>query len=229
MIAATGGDTVTVEYDRDGSSLSGAITPVVEQRPTFDKDGQLVTDPSGDMVMRDQGFIGVSPTQVLVPQPISSVPKQMGNQLKAVGQIILTLPQRLVDIGQAAFGDEERDPNSVVGVVGIGRFAGELASADIEGYTPKLMAADFTSMLAGLNIALFAFNMIPLLPLDGGHIAGALYEGTRRQVARLRGKKDPGPADTAKMVPVAYIVFALLAGMSVLLIYADIVKPIQLM
>ncbi|XBH22499.1 site-2 protease family protein [Jonesiaceae bacterium BS-20] len=227
LISATGGRTVAVTYLRDGQSQTGEITPVVAQRPVFDELGQPVLDADGKQAYKDKGFVGISPTQELQRQSITVVPDQIGYQLKAVSKIILTLPQRLVDISQAAFGSEERDPNSVVGVVGIGRFAGELASADIAGYTPKLIAADLTSMLAGLNIALFAFNMIPLLPLDGGHIAGAVYEGTRRGVAKLRGKRDPGPADTARMVPVAYVVFALLAGMSLLLIYADIVKPIQ--
>lgn len=227
LIAATGGRSVAVNYNRDGQEQSTMVTPVVAARPVFDDKDQPVLDKDGTQVYSDRGFVGVSPIQEMTPQSIAVVPGQIGNQLKTVGQVILTLPQRLVAIGQAAFGSQERDPNSVVGVVGIGRFAGELASADIVGYTPKLVAADLTSMLAGLNIALFAFNMVPLLPLDGGHIAGALYEGTRRKFAQLRGQKDPGPADTARMVPVAYLVFALFAAMSLLLIYADIVKPIK--
>ena len=77
-------------------------------------------------------------------------------------------------------------------------------------------------------MALFFFNLIPLLPLDGGHVAGALYEGGRRQVAKIRGRPDPGPVDVARMLPVAYTVAFLLIGMSVLLIYADLVNPITL-
>ena len=75
---------------------------------------------------------------------------------------------------------------------------------------------------------LFVFNMVPLLPLDGGHIAGALYEGLRRQVARIRGKKVlPGPADTAKLLPVAYVVSMFLVIMSVVIIAADIFNPLN--
>lgn len=47
-------------------------------------------------------------------------------------------------------------------------------------------------LLAGLNMTLFIFNMIPLLPLDGGHILGAIIEGLRRHIAFARGKPDPG-------------------------------------
>lgn len=229
LIGQTGGATVAVELMRDGKQILTDLTPVVAQRPVVDKAGQVVLDPKGDMVLADRGFAGIGPVQELRPQSIAVVPGQIANQLKSVAKIIVTLPERLVDISQAAFGTEARDPNSVVGVVGIGRFAGELVSADIPGYTNKLVAADMLSMLAGLNIALFAFNMVPLLPLDGGHIAGALHEGARRRIATLRGKRDPGPADTARMVPLAYIVFVFLAGMSLLLIYADIVKPIKIM
>ena len=78
-----------------------------------------------------------------------------------------------------------------------------------------------------LNLALFIFNLVPLLPLDGGHVAGALWEGLRRQIARVRGLADPGPVDVARALPIAYGVASLLIGMSALLFYADLVHPIQ--
>ena len=64
--------------------------------------------------------------------------------------------------------------------------------------------------------------------LDGGHIAGALFEGLRRGVARLRHRPDPGFVDVAKMLPVAYVVAGLLLVMSLVLIAGDIVAPVQL-
>ena len=72
------------------------------------------------------------------------------------------------------------------------------------------------------------FNLVPLLPLDGGHVAGALWEGLRRRVAKLFKRPDPGPVDTAKLVPITLVVSLLLGAMSLLLIYADIVNPISL-
>jgi membrane-associated protease RseP (regulator of RpoE activity) len=83
-------------------------------------------------------------------------------------------------------------------------------------------------LIASLNIALFVFNLIPLLPLDGGHAAGALWEGLKRHIARLRGRPNPGYVDVAKALPIAYAMSLALIGMSVLLIYADIVNPVKL-
>jgi membrane-associated protease RseP (regulator of RpoE activity) len=73
------------------------------------------------------------------------------------------------------------------------------------------------------------FNLIPLLPLDGGHIAGALWEAIRRGFAKLVRRPDPGPVDLAKLMPLTFGVVVVLGAMSALLIYADIVKPVTLL
>jgi membrane-associated protease RseP (regulator of RpoE activity) len=66
------------------------------------------------------------------------------------------------------------------------------------------------------------------MPLDGGHVAGALWEGIRRAFAKLFKRKDPGPVDIARLVPLTLGIVMVLGAMSVLLIYADIVKPIAI-
>jgi len=90
----------------------------------------------------------------------------------------------------------------------------------------KVKARDRIAVLAALNLPLFVFNLIPLPPLDGGHVAAALWEGAKRQVARLRGAPRPRPSDSARLVPLAYAVFVLLGGIGVMLIWADLVNPV---
>lgn len=226
-----GGDRQVVlsVQDSAGTTREVRVTPIVTDRPRVDDVGQLVTDPDGRPLTDRVGFLGVSPSSELVPQPISAVPGVLGTGISRTAGVVLRIPQKMVGVAQAAFGSGERDPNGPVSVVGVGRFAGEVASAEaVQGYGNRERTADLLALVASLNLALFVFNLIPLLPLDGGHVAGALWEGLRRTIARLRHRADPGPADVARLLPVAYAVSSLLIVMSVLLIYADIVKPIRL-
>ncbi len=213
----------------DGTTRDVTVTPIVTDRPRVDAQGVVVTGADGTPLTDRVGFLGVSPSSELVPQSVTAVPGVLWTGLKATAGVVLRIPQKMVGVAQAAFGSGPRDPNGPVSVVGVGRFAGEVASAQAQqGYGNRERAADLLSLIASLNLALFVFNLIPLLPLDGGHVAGALWEGLRRSVARLRHRADPGPADVARLLPVAYVVSSALIVMSVLLIYADIVKPIRL-
>ena len=133
---------------------------------------------------------------------------------------------KLVDIGKVAVGGAERDPNGPMGMVGVGRVAGEIVSAEAFEVVDKVQLG--LSLAASLNLFLFAFNMVPLLPLDGGHIAVALYEGARRRINLSRRRGLIGPFDTAKLLPLTYGVVGVLLCMTVLLVYVDIVKPVRL-
>ena len=145
---------------------------------------------------------------------------------KGTASIVAVLPRAVWDVGVQLFTDAPRDPNSVLSVVGVGRIAGEVSAEQGVGIADRAML--LLSLWASLNMALFVFNLIPLPPLDGGHVAGALWEGLRRTFNRVMGRPDPGPADTARMVPVSYVIFVLLMAMTVLLVVADIIKPISL-
>ncbi len=172
-----------------------------------------------------RGFLGVSPVINLQPLPVTAVPGEMWDISVRSAAALVSFPAKMVGVTQAAFTDQARDPEGPVGVVGVSRISGEVAAADAP---PSWRVAQFLAIVASLNLFLFLFNLIPILPLDGGHVAGALYEGARRQIARLRGLPDPGPVDVARMLPVAYTVAIVLIGMSVIILWADIVKPIRL-
>ncbi len=227
IIRASGGESLTLVVARDGVERTLEVTPVLTERAVFDARGNPVLDSDGTPITEEVGLIGIGPVYENVPQPATAVLPAVGDNIVAVGKVIVTLPQRLWQVGEAAFGGADRDPNGPIGVVGIGRLAGEIASFEDAPITDRV--AQLIGMLASLNVALFVFNLIPLMPLDGGHVAGALWEGLRRRVAKLFKRPDPGPVDTAKLVPITLAVSGVLVVMTLLLIYADIVNPITLL
>jgi membrane-associated protease RseP (regulator of RpoE activity) len=111
-------------------------------------------------------------------------------------------------------------------VVGIAQISGTIGSSESIDLLDKF--ATGLLILASLNFALFGFNMLPLLPLDGGHLAGGIYEWLKRGVFKLLRRPAPGPADTALLMPITWVVFIALMAMSALLIIADLVNPISI-
>lgn len=224
MIRDSAGSTLSLVIEREGRQSTIAATPRLTERYVLDDTGTPVTDANGIDQTHDVGFLGITAALETVQQPVTAVLPTVGENIVRVGQLILNLPQRMVDVVNAAFGPGERDPNGPISVVGVGRVAGEIASINTIPIVERVAA--LLQILASLNVALMVFNLVPLLPLDGGHIAGALWEGLRRRVAQVFKKRDPGPVDTAKLIPLTLTVVVLLGAMSALLIYADIVKPI---
>lgn len=225
-IRSHAGESVPLTYERDGVTHSTSITPYKTERPVIDGDGRAVTNADGTPKTIEVGFIGMGSKVENISQPVSEVLPMVGSQIRSVAGIVLDLPARVFAVGQAAFSDAPRDPNGPVSVVGVGRIAGEISAMDQIGVADK--AASLISLIGGLNIALFVFNLIPLLPLDGGHVLGALYESVRRFFAKIFRRPDPGPVDIAKMLPLTYVVAVGMLVMGAVLIYADIVKPVKL-
>ncbi|MCL2850644.1 MAG: site-2 protease family protein, partial [Micrococcales bacterium] len=125
---------------------------------------------------------------------------------------------------------QDRGTDTVLSVVGLGRIAGETTSVEGDGINTSDRVWMLLNILAALNVSLFVFNLIPLPPLDGGHMAAAVWEGVRRKARRLRGgdPDDTTPADSARLVPVGYAVFVLLGVMGAVLILADLINPVQI-
>jgi membrane-associated protease RseP (regulator of RpoE activity) len=220
------GRALPITFERDGQVQATTLTPLLTERYAFDEDGEILVDAQGNPQVENVGFVGISSALENQRQPVTEVLPAVWDNTVGVARIIATLPQRLVDTARAAFGPEERDPNGPISVVGVGRIAGEIATVDTLSLRDR--TASLIGILASLNVALFVFNLIPLLPLDGGHVAVALFDSVRRKVVRARGKPDPGPVNASRLVPLTLVVVAILGGMSVLLMYADIVNPIRL-
>ncbi len=227
IIRASAGERLDIVVNRDGAEVALVAKPLLTERYVYDSNNQVLTDSAGASVTEEVGFLGIGAAVETARQPLSAVVPAVGDNIYRVGHMILNLPQRLVDIAVAAFGPGERDPNGPISVVGVGRLAGEITSLNTIPIVDR--ASSLVGLLASLNIALFVFNLVPLMPLDGGHVAGALWEGLRRFFAKIFRRPDPGPIDTAKLVPLTLAVVVILGAMSLLLIYADIVKPISIL
>ena len=206
----------TIVYERDGERRTTTTNTMVSPRPDLDEVGEFV----------EVGFLGVSPEFVREKKGPLFVITTMGDYTWRTIEAIGTLPVKLWEVGKAAVGITERADDSPMSVVGASRVAGEMTSDDRFPVEDRLISV--AMLLGGVNLFVGMFNFVPLLPLDGGHIAGALYEAVRRGLARLRGRPDPGYFDTAKLLPVAYVMASVILVMSVVLIYADIVAPVRL-
>lgn len=219
-IRAHGDQSVTVTVDRAGAPIDLVIDVATVERPEYDANGVA----TGATIT--SGFIGVSPGVAYESAGWSSVPSYMWDITVASVKGLISLPVRLYElVKDTLIGGQERAIDGPVSVVGVTRIGGEVAAMD-QPLVAK--AATFLGLAASLNLFLFLFNLIPVLPLDGGHVAGALYEGARRRVSRLFGRPDPGPVDVARLLPVAYVVAGILLAMGVIVIWADLVRPISL-
>jgi membrane-associated protease RseP (regulator of RpoE activity) len=208
--------------DDDGTTqpLQLTVTPI-ENTVNVDNDSDGEVDGTQRV-----GYVGVSAAEDYVRQPVTAVPGFLGDRLVQSVDKLVEMPQRIPALFRATFLGGDRDPNGPIGVVGVGRLSGEVFAFDQITTTEKI--SFFFQLLAGVNTVLFLFNLVPIYPLDGGHVAGALYEKARSTVARLRGRPDPGPFDIARLMPVAYAVAGVFLLLSGLLFIADIVNPITL-
>nr|WP_051662460.1 M50 family metallopeptidase [Microbacterium sp. B19(2022)] len=225
IIQASPGEVLDVVVRRDGSDESLSLTPIAAERTITDASGRPLQDENGDPVVKEVGYAGMYSQMGYIQQPLSAGPEMAVDSAGRVATMILNLPARLWDIGASVFAGADRDPNGPLSVVGVGRLAGEVASVD----APVLDRwAGLLSLLGMLNIALFVFNLIPLLPLDGGHIVVALWDGIRRIWAKIFRRPPPAPVDATSLVPLTVVVSVVLIAMGALLLIADIVKPVSL-
>ncbi|MFI1934221.1 M50 family metallopeptidase [Streptomyces sp. NPDC020330] len=210
----------TLVVERDGKEVT--LDAVLRENAVAKKDGN-------GQVVPDQfvkaGYLGFAARTEIVPLSFVDSTVRMGDMIENGVDSIIALPSKIPALWDAAFSDGQRADDSPVGVVGAARIGGEVMNLDIPAQNQVAM---MLFLLAGFNLSLFLFNMLPLLPLDGGHIAGALWESLRRNVARVFRRPDPGPFDVARLMPVAYVVAGLFICFTLLVLVADIVNPVKI-
>ena len=209
---------------RNGTDVALTVTPVQNTKCANDTCSKT----------KVAGYLGVAPVihNYFATQSITDVPGQIGSQLGTGVRALGAYPEKLHSLWQTVFDNKPRDPQGAVGVVGIGRLGGQIADSHRIDWQDKLYS--LIALLASVNLLLFFFNLLPLLPLDGGHVAGALVEAAKRGRARLRARRRHEASrpqifvDTAQMLPVMYAVASVLIVVTLLTLYADIVKPINI-
>ncbi len=217
---------------RNWNQLGAAIraqppgTPVTV---TVLRDGRTVTlHPSLAVIHGRKGsYLGISPAELYqTVGPVSAI-RYAGSEF---GQVVTGSVQALGSIPKAipdlfAKNRSSTAGGSVTSVVGAGEYTGEAFAAQV-GWQTKVSVV--LLIVISLNIFVGLFNLLPLLPLDGGHLAVVIYESIRSWFARIRHRPDPGMVDMRKLLPVSVGVFALLVGFGLLLIMADIINPVHI-
>ncbi|MDR0488413.1 MAG: site-2 protease family protein [Propionibacteriaceae bacterium] len=215
-IRANGDRSVQLDILRDGAPM---------KLPKVQGMINTVNDPDNPGQTIEVGFLGVTSGYEMVKvgpvQTLQEMWTMTSESVKAIVKLPVTAVTMIIDMVTG----QPRDPNGPISIVGASVIAGDVAAADAPAST---RIAFYLRLLAGVNLFVGVINLVPLLPFDGGHVAAGIFEGIRRGFAKLRGKPDPGPADTAKLLPVTYVVFALLCLIGITFIVADIIAPVRL-
>ncbi len=217
LIRANGDGEASIVVERDGERVT---------LPTVNTELNHVADTLDPSRYVEAGFLGVSPGSELVHGGPVATARQMWTLTQQSVVALASFPVRVWNVAADLVTGQPRDENSPLSIVGASRIAGEIGVSDQLGFGDKV--ATWMSLLGSVNLFVALLNLVPLLPLDGGHIAGAVYEWLKRRAARLLGRPDPGHVDTARGLPLTYLVAGFLLVGGVVLILADIISPISL-
>jgi len=178
---------------------------------------------------QEYGFLGIVNESKLVRNaPFTSIKNSAivsWDFISGAVKAIISLPSKIPALWGATVSGTERDPNGLVGIVGVAQVTGQAASSD--GLSTSERIQTFLLIIASLNFFVGVFNLLPILPLDGGHMAVAIADEVRAFIARIRGRARPEGINVNKLAPFTMVIFVLLAALTVLLLAADIINPIQ--
>ena len=222
IIRNSAGKPLIFGIDRSGQKLKDTNSGT--------SDFEIIITPTARIIDgKTVSFIGVVNTYATVrSDPVLAVKQSAittGSLISSSVKSLISLPSKIPALWSQTFGDKPRDAKGLVGVVGVARLSGEAAGS------AKLSSSErfavFISIIAQLNIFVGIFNLLPILPLDGGHMAVAIADEIRAFFARLRGRRRPAAIDVAVLTPITMIVFVLLAGLTLLLLVADVINPVN--
>jgi membrane-associated protease RseP (regulator of RpoE activity) len=212
VIRTSAGKELVIEFERNGQAQSISVmaaTRIIEGK--------------------EYGFLGiVNEFELVRDAPFTSIKNSAlvsWDFISGAVKAIISLPSKIPALWGATVSGTERDPNGLVGIVGVAQVTGQAASTD--GLSASERIQTFLLIIASLNFFVGVFNLLPILPLDGGHMAVAIADEVRALFARIRGKARPEGINVNKLAPFTMVVFVLLAALTVLLLAADIVNPIQ--
>lgn len=218
VVRTNGEGELIITVVRDGQELT--LTPT--------RTATMQRDLSGDGELTTVGFLGVEPvghTVITRGGPIYTL-ERMGEMTMSAVKGISQLPVKVWNVAGAIAGVQERDPEGPMSVVGGSRLAGEIASTTTAGIDTSNKVAMLGLLVGGFNLFIGIFNLLPVLPLDGGHIVGSLWEGLRRRLAALLKRPDPGYVDVARQLPLAYALGITMLSLGLVLMIGDLVVPI---
>ena len=201
--------------ERDGQQRTVTVDIASVQRIALDtpegQPGKLETVGAigvGQSPSVEYGFLGAVPATI----------EFTGQMFARTWEGLMKFPEKIPAVVRAIGGEDDPErPVSVVGASIIGADAVEQGIWEI-----------FILMLAALNFFVGVFNLLPLLPLDGGHIAITFYEKVRDSLRRLRGKAPGGPVDYNKLAGVTMVLVFIGGAIVLLTVTADIVNPVRL-
>lgn len=216
------GRAVTLTVQRGDQRLSIPVTPAAVDRQVTDDNGRPVAGKR-----ETAGTIGIGVRErfdTVRLGPVESLQQSASILGQYVHGVYTSVTAKLGTITEL-YGSN-RDPQGFIGLVGAGRISADLIQSS---ETPAVKVFQFALLMAGLNLFVGAFNLLPLLPLDGGHLAVVGYENARDKLRRLRGYRGEfQPVDFTKLMPVTYAVVLLFVGLTLWIMGADIVNPIRL-